>query len=149
MLLIQGIGEQVSAGSSIQNTVARLAQYRANTVRDTIGLCKCSGGNGHCTGCDALPVFQTKARVKTEDGIDGLTGETPLVDTLFPGRSGRPGEGLIFVRSNNASEEPKQYHSRYQLELVDFDLEDSNEDGIFEPGEHLFIRRIRVKNTGK
>jgi hypothetical protein len=22
-------------------------------------------------------------------------------------------------------------------------------DGIFEPGEHLFIRRIRVKNTGK
>jgi len=31
---------------------------------------------------------------------------------------------------------------------VDFDLEDENEDGIFEPGEHIFIRRIRVKNSG-
>jgi hypothetical protein len=32
---------------------------------------------------------------------------------------------------------------------VGFDLEDENVDGIFEPGEHLFVRRIRVKNFGK
>ncbi|KAE8448991.1 hypothetical protein EG329_008579 [Mollisiaceae sp. DMI_Dod_QoI] len=147
MLMLQGIGQQVSAGSNIQTAVARLAQYRPNTLRDTSGLCLCSGGNGHCTGCDALPVFQEKHRLKGGDGMDGQKGEKPT-DPLFCGRDGRPGEGLIIVKPKTAAGIEKQYRSIYQLELVDFDLEDENEDGIFEPGEHLFIRRIRVKNSG-
>ncbi len=60
---------------------------------------------------------------------------------------GRPGEATIIVTSKTGPE--RSYRSRYQLELVDFDVEDENADGIFEPGEHIFIRRIRVKNTGK
>jgi hypothetical protein len=60
---------------------------------------------------------------------------------------GRPGEAAIIVTSKAGPE--KSYRCRYRLELVDFEVEDENEDGIFEPGEHVFIRRIRVKNTGK
>ena len=146
--MVQGIGQQVSAGSNMQTAIVRLAQYRPNTVRDTAGLCECSGGNGHCTGCDALPVFQERSRVKGDDGMDGQRGEKPT-DPLFCGRDGRPGEGLIIVKPKTIGGVEKQYRSRYQLELVDFDLEDENADDIFEPGEHLFIRRIRVKNSGK
>lgn len=147
MLLMQGLGQQVSAGSNLQSAVARIAQYRPNTVRDTRGLCECSGGSGHCTGCSALPVFQTRSRVKGDDGEDGQSGATPSTP-LFSGRDGRSGEVVIFVKSRTATE-PEQYRSVYQLELVDFDVEDENEDGIFEPGEHLFIRNIKIKNAGE
>lgn len=146
MALVNTIGSQVAAGSSFQNAVVRLANYRANTVRDTTGLCECSGGNGHCCGCDAIPVFQTRIRVPGADGAEGRRGDIPVVP-LFAGVDGRPGEAEIFVTSKTGP--AKSYRARYQLELVDFDVEDENEDGIFEPGEHIFIRRIRVKNTGK
>ena len=72
-----------------------------------------------------------------------------LVDPLFPGTDGEPGEGMIIVRSSTAGLPDRVYRSPYQLELVDFDVEDENDDGIFEPGEHLFIRRIHIKNTGR
>jgi hypothetical protein len=148
MLMVRGIGENVSEGSNIQTAVARLAQYRPNTRRDTTGLCKCSGGNGHCDGCDALPVYQNMNRVKGDDGMDGQRGEKPT-DPPFCGRDGRPGEGLIIVKPKTVGGVEKQYRSRYQLELVNFELEDENADGIFEPGEHLFVRRICIKNSGK
>lgn len=64
---MSGIGSQVAAGSAMQTAIVRLAQYRANTVRDPSGLCECSGGNGHCTGCDDIPVYQTKTRVAAAD----------------------------------------------------------------------------------
>ena len=41
------------------------------------------------------------------------------------------------------------YNSKYNLELVDFDVEDQNGDGIFKPGEYAFVRRIRVRNNGQ
>lgn len=146
MALVNTIGSQVAAASTFQNAVVRLANYRANTLRDTTGLCECSGGNGHCTGCHALPVFQTRIRVRGADGAEGRRGDVPVIP-LFAGADGRPGEATIVVTSKTGIE--KSYQSRYQLELVDFDVEDENEDGIFEPGEHIFICRIRVKNTGK
>jgi hypothetical protein len=142
---VSGIGSQVSAGSTLQTAVVRLAQYRANTARDTTGLCECSGGNGHCTGCDAIPVFQSRSRVPGADGNNGRRGDTPIAP-LFPGAEGRPGVFGIYVTSKTGPDQ--MYRSRYQLELVDFDVEDENEDGVNEPGEHVFVRRIRVKNTG-
>ncbi|KAI0454191.1 hypothetical protein F5B21DRAFT_244100 [Xylaria acuta] len=42
----------------------------------------------------------------------------------------------------------REYSSLYSLALTDFDVEDENGDGIFEPGEHLFVRRITVRNSG-
>jgi hypothetical protein len=40
------------------------------------------------------------------------------------------------------------YPSPYSLQVVKFDIIDENEDGINEPGEHLLVHNIRVKNTG-
>ncbi len=86
--------------------------------------------------------------MKGDDGIDGLRGEKPT-HPLFAGRDGRLGDVEIIVKPKTAGAVEKRYRSTYQLELVDFDLEDENGDGIFEPGEHLFIQRVRVKNSGK
>ncbi|TKA83691.1 hypothetical protein B0A55_00261 [Friedmanniomyces simplex] len=36
----------------------------------------------------------------------------------------------------------------WKLRLVSFDIEDENGDGIFEPGEHVIVRRIRISNIG-
>jgi hypothetical protein len=40
------------------------------------------------------------------------------------------------------------YPHPYSLQVVDFDFIDENEDGINEPGEHLIIYNIRVRNFG-
>ena len=58
-----------------------------------------------------------------------------------------PGTAKIIVQELNGTR--KEYPSIYDLELMDFDVEDENGDGIFEPGEHVFIRRIRVRNIGE
>lgn len=142
---MSGMTAQLAAGSSLQTAVARVAQFRANTHRDTTGLCSCSGGNGHCHGCDVLPVFSQRIRLPGPDGVDGQDGAS-LETPLSPGSDGRPGEGSIVVQSRNGQEQT--YRSRYNLELVGFDVEDENEDGIFEPGEHLFVRRIQIRNSG-
>lgn len=60
---------------------------------------------------------------------------------------GVAGRAIFHVRNHGAPDQ--EYTSLYQLELLDFDVEDENGDGIFEPGEHLFVRRIRIQNTGK
>ena len=40
------------------------------------------------------------------------------------------------------------YPSRYMLEVVDFKVTDENGDGINEPGEHLIVSDIVIRNTG-
>jgi hypothetical protein len=40
------------------------------------------------------------------------------------------------------------YPGRYDLEVVSFDVIDENEDGVNEPGEHLLVRNIKVRNKG-
>jgi hypothetical protein len=40
------------------------------------------------------------------------------------------------------------YPSPYSLQVVKFDIIDENEDGINEPGEHLIVHNIRVRNAG-
>lgn len=142
--MLDQLTAQLSGGSSVQNAVARVAQIRGNMTRDANGLCNCSGGNGHCIGCEPTPVFAKRNRVAAPGGLDGTPGTSSSVH-LLPGADGNPGRADIVVRSASGE---RLYQSRYQLELVDFDLEDENADGIFEPGEHLFIRRIRVRNSG-
>jgi hypothetical protein len=134
--ILGGITTQLNTGSNFQAAIARLAHAsHATTTRDTTDLCTCSEGN----------VYSRRIRVPGEDGVDGQPGATPIA-RLFPGTNGRPGNCAIIVRSKTGQEQT--YRSRYQLELVGFDVEDENEDDIFEPGEHLFIRRIRVRNSG-
>jgi hypothetical protein len=142
--MLDQLTAQLSGGSGVQNAMARIAQIRGNMTRDTNGLCTCSGGNGHCIGCDPVPVFAKRIRVAAAAGQDGTPGAEPGV-YLLPGAGGNMGQAEIIVRSATGEQ---TYQSKYQLELVDFDLEDENADGIFEPGEHLFVRRIRVRNSG-
>ena len=85
-------------------------------------------------------------RVPGEAGAEGRRGDL-AASPLFPGLDGRPGQATIIVVSKTGQQ--RSYRSRFQLELVDFDVEDENEDSIFEPREHIFIRQIRVKNAGK
>jgi hypothetical protein len=40
------------------------------------------------------------------------------------------------------------YPSPYNLQVVKFDIIDENEDGINEPGEHIIVHNICVRNTG-
>lgn len=63
------------------------------------------------------------------------------------GWPGQPGAAVIVVRMQDGGQQT--YDSKYNLELIDFDVEDENGDGIFEPGEHAYIRRIRVRNSGQ
>ncbi|KAI0486634.1 hypothetical protein F4859DRAFT_466342 [Xylaria cf. heliscus] len=109
------------------------------------GPCKCHGGEGHCTGCDSHPLIQTHKRVEGLDGLNGHSG-TPGTSDLHNGVDGLQGSVTIVVQKSDGSRQT--YSSLYSLALVDFDVEDENGDGIFEPGEHLFVRRITVQNSG-
>ncbi|KAF2249645.1 hypothetical protein BU26DRAFT_425931, partial [Trematosphaeria pertusa] len=40
------------------------------------------------------------------------------------------------------------YPDVYRLQITKFDIIDENEDGINEPGEHLHVHNIRVRNVG-
>jgi hypothetical protein len=96
-------------------------------------------------GCGATNVYKDFQRLRALDGQDGQPGAS-VADPLFPGSDGHHGVATIHVRQPDGTRQ--EYTSQYELELVDFDVEDENGDGIFEPGEHLLILRIRVRNTG-
>ncbi|XXG98999.1 hypothetical protein Hte_005332 [Hypoxylon texense] len=141
------IGAQVVTGGNLAMLMAQAAT-RFNAFHNpqvTPGACKCRGGQGNCAGCDSEPVIRKFKRV---DGLDGENGHSGKACTtvLHNGMDGLRGSATIVVQKSDGSQQ--EYSSLYDLELVDFDVEDENGDGIFEPGEHLFIRRITVRNSG-
>ncbi|KAK6347394.1 hypothetical protein TWF718_005233 [Orbilia javanica] len=80
-------------------------------------------------------------------GIGGASGNA----ILTPGQYGQPGNARIQVHMKSTRELGARhnfYTSRYFFTLVDFDVVDENEDGIFEPGEHVYVQNIRIQNTG-
>lgn len=83
--------------------------------------------------------------MKGDDGPRGRNGN-PVEDMLLRGAAGPDGRAQVIVRYANGDR--PRYDRCYDLELVDFDLEDENGDGIFEPGERVIVRRITVKNAG-
>lgn len=140
---------QAVQGGNLQAMIAQVAaRYGAMTHQrvNGTGNCRCSGGNGNCVGCESEPIIQNFHRVKADDGRDGQPGAV-ISNRLVEGTPGRDGSFAIIVRSCDGGEQ--EYPSRYNLELVDFDIEDENGDGIFEPGEHIMVKRIRIRNTGK
>ena len=145
------VREEVVQGGNIQAIVARAAmQYGAlRHRRDTnTGNCKCAGGSADisCVGCDPKPVYRKYRRVAASDGRDGIPGLS-IQTHLSPGLPGQAGTGIIIVRMGDGTRQT--YSSKYNLELVGFDVEDGNGDGIFEPGDFLYVRRIRVRNSGQ
>lgn len=145
--VMTGIRAQAVAGGNLPGLIAEVAARYGAIRHQKVdpGACKCHGGEGNCIGCDPKPVHKDFQRVAAPDGEAGLDG-TPVVTTLRKGADGHSGSVTVVVRNDNGEE--NLYRSVYNLELVDFDIEDENGDGIFEPGEHLFIKRIKVRNTG-
>ena len=138
---------EIVQGGDLQRLVASAALAYGARRQQAVdpGFCHCRGGQGNCPGCDAKPIYKDFQRVAAFDGRDGKPG-VMITDPLFPGERGPLGVASIFVRYHDGT--TSRYDRRYQLELVDFAIEDENGDGIFEPGEHILIRHIRVRNTG-
>ena len=148
MALVAPLRAQAVQGSNLQAVVASVAtQYGARRhQRINNDACRCKGGSDSCPGCEPVPIhsdFHRKPGGNGHDGRPGAIQTTPLVS----GCSGEDGTVSIHVRNHDGS--TARYESCYQLELVDFDVEDENGDGIFEPGEHIIVRRIRIRNSGK
>lgn len=146
--LLSGIRTQAVVGGNLPEMIAQVAARYGAIMHRRIdpGACHCHGGQGNCVGCEPIPIHKHFQRAPALDGEDGQPG-TPIMTSLHAGADGFAGSATIVVYNEN--EETQTYTSIYRLELIDFDVEDENGDGIFEPGEHLFIRRIRVRNTGE
>lgn len=65
---------------------------------------------------------------------------------LSAGQSGKQGSSQIRIVRDDLTE--ATYPKRYVLNVTHFDVVDENEDGINEPGEHIIVSNIKVKNTG-
>ena len=146
--LMAPIRAQAVEGGNLQAMIASVAQRYGARRHERVdpGSCHCKGGTGNCYGCKSVPIHKDFERVPGGNGRDGRPGlgvDTPL----FAGSAGQAGNATIYVTFHDGSQQ--QYDSCFQLELLDFDVDDENGDGIFEPGEHVFIRRIRVRNTGE
>jgi len=119
---------------------------RADRIR-TAGLCKCQGGpaNSNCLACEKVP---TTVLLSKPPALDGPSGQNGLPSFFVPkeGIDGVDGTCRITVRHMDGSHQ--SYTSRYSLELVSFQVTDENDDGIIEPGEHIYIESVVVRNLG-
>ncbi|KAF8855606.1 hypothetical protein BDZ45DRAFT_804902 [Acephala macrosclerotiorum] len=79
------------------------------------------------------------------NGTNGSPGARPTT-YLSGGKAGPQGSIQIKVIRGDLSE--ATYPSPYSLQVVKFDVIDENADGINEPGEHLLVHNIRVRNAG-
>ena len=112
------------------------------------GACRCKGGPAHCPACEKKPIYRTFSKSAGRGGASGNKGsQRPPRDDPLEGEPGDPGETDIIVRHQN-NDRPR-YSSKFDLELVSFDVEDGNGDGIFEPGDDIIVRQIRVQNKGR
>lgn len=79
------------------------------------------------------------------DGSSGRDGSSSPV-VLHRGRTGADGGFRIEVRGADAR--VTSYPSRYDLRLVSFAHRNENDDGVYEPGEKVYVRAIEVENVG-
>lgn len=66
---------------------------------------------------------------------------------LQGGMGGAQGSSQVTVMRNNGTQ--ATYPGRYNLEVVSFEVVDENNDNVNEPGEHILVTNIRVKNSGR
>jgi hypothetical protein len=147
MAMMAPMGARVVSGNNLERFIAQaaVAYSAARTPRTDPGACKCGGGSGNCAGCDLKPIRSYFKRAPGLDGKDGESGAsmtTPLV------KGWRGGEGTVTIAVQHHNGDTLRYTSSWALELVSFEIEDDNDDGIFEPGDFLHIRRVTVRNVG-
>lgn len=83
------------------------------------------------------------------EGWSGSSGRQgmPHLSSLYDGALGQNGTFSFFILRRNGERE--QYHGCYNLQASVFEMIDENEDGVYEPGEHVLIKNIQVHNTGR
>ena len=150
--LAANLSRQMVQGPNLQAVIARQAvrwgALRQQRQNFNAARCKCAGAPADvsCVGCNPVPIHTKFERAAALDGRDGRPGASRTTP-LFAGAAGQEGSATIVVRMRDGS--TQEYTSKYSLELIDFDIEDENGDGIFEPGEYIYVRRIRVRNNGQ
>lgn len=133
---------------ALVDTVLRTAGQNSSALIPSMptNLCRCHGGSTHCVGCDREPTMVKQTRARGLDGRDGPAGKP----STFQPREGAAGiPGLAYITVKYADGKTGTFHSKYKIELVDFQVVDENDDGIIEPGEHIFIQHIQIRNSGK
>jgi len=104
-----------------------------------------SANGGHTPRCQQVPTYTTRRKPGASDGERGSSGLAPTA-VLTPGRDGLDGTAAIIIRSDDGS--VSTYDSKFEFQLLDFEVVDQNNDNIFEPGECAIIKNIRIKNSG-
>ena len=99
----------------------------------------------HMPGCEQVPTYTTRNKPGASDGKDGPSGRAPAT-SLKPGQDGLDGSARILVRNYDGS--VNTYESKFEYQLLGFDVVDENGDGVFEPRECVIIKNIRIKNSG-
>ncbi|KAK8043112.1 hypothetical protein PG994_013595 [Apiospora phragmitis] len=86
--------------------------------------------------------FSVKGGSGGESGAHGAPGEG--------GQRGRGGKSHceVCINVNRGDDTVSTYPGVYKLEVVRFDITDENQDGINEPGEHLLVHNLVVRNAG-
>ena len=109
------------------------------------------GGNGVYTS-SCRPVTSCRDNYRTDTysqpgGSRGSSGRAGADGVSQPGgRDGRDGEYRIEVVGSDGI--LRTYQKRYDLHLLGFEFVSQNADGIFEPGERVRVKNIRVRNAG-
>ena len=96
-------------------------------------------------GCEQVPTYTTRHKSGASDGKDGAPGLTPAT-SLQHGHDGLDGTAEILVHNDDGS--ISTYDSKFEFQLLGFDIVDENDDGVFEPRECVIIKNIRIKNSG-
>jgi hypothetical protein len=94
---------------------------------------------------------QTQTRTTYNSNPGGNSGPSgspgrPGYATLSDGAAGRPGSFAIEVVGDDGR--VQSYPSRYELQVVGFQHDNDNRDGVYEPDEKVSVTRIAVKNVG-
>lgn len=140
---------QIVHGQNMALLISSIASKHPGFSRQAnapMGTCKCAGGAGHCMSCKRTELNTQMVRPRGENGPPGERGSFAPPITLLSGMNGHSGVGHVKALHGDGTEDT--YTSRYRLELVSFEIQDENHDGIFEPGECIVIQRIRIKNSG-
>ncbi len=113
-----------------------------------------SGGSSHSwtesesyVGSNGTSQTRTKHHRNSggEGGASGRRGDSPTL-RLRSGDPGKAGQFLIEVR--DASGGVAKYPSCFDLRLVAYAHRNENDDGVYEPGERIFVGKIAIENVG-
>jgi hypothetical protein len=143
---------------ALNNIGARIPASHAGLIREALGnagndqalVHSSSSGalvpGGHSSGCREVPKYKTYSKPAARKGADGPRGWAPK-SHLHSGNPGNSGHGSFVVFDPYDSLADQTYTSPFEFRLVDFDVADENNDGIFEPGECALISTLQIENA--